>query len=115
MHASTARRRATTFGSGSNEAAYRSLASRTRSSSLSAAPVGAARSRDHAVGGEGELGDLERVQRGALAQVVAYDEKDEPVRRGRVLADAPHEHVVDPGRPAGGGEVVERHARCGGE
>ena len=52
------------------------------------------RSSRDALPGEEQLGDLDRVQRRALAQVVAGDEEREAVVDGRVLADPPDENVV---------------------
>ena len=46
---------------------------------------------------ENELGDLDRVQRRALAQVVADEEEREPVLDGRIAADPADEHVVSSG------------------
>ena len=48
---------------------------------------------------EQKLGDLNRVERRALAEVVAREVEREPVLGGRVTANTPDEHVVD----AGGG------------
>ena len=65
------------------------------------------------LGGEHELGDLDRVQRGALAQVVAREDEREAALDRRVAADPPDEHLVDPGRLAGRGELLEPDRRRG--
>src|SRR5512133_1039530 len=43
---------------------------------------------------EQQLGDLDRVQRGALDEVVAREEENEAVARGAVDANAADEHLV---------------------
>ena len=55
---------------------------------------------------EEELGDLDRVERGALAQVVAGDPEVERVLLRRVLAQATDEHRVDAGAFERGGGAV---------
>src|SRR5581483_1659147 len=60
---------------------------------------------------EQELGDLDRVQRRALAQVVAREEEREAVLDRRVAADPADEHLVDAGRLARRGEVLDAHRR----
>src|SRR5207237_8239016 len=50
--------------------------------------------RGYGTASQEQLGDLNRVQRGALAEVVADDEQDESVALGRVRADPADEHVV---------------------
>src|SRR5690349_11876557 len=48
--------------------------------------------------GEQHLGDLDRVQRCSLSQVVAGEEERETVDRALVLAYPSHEHLVATGR-----------------
>ena len=50
---------------------------------------------------QNELRDLDRVQRGALAEVVAREEQGEAVLDGRIAADPADEHLVDSGRLPG--------------
>ena len=56
------------------------------------------------------LGDLDGIERRALAQVVADDEQDQPLTAWYrlVLADPPDEHLVAAGRVQRGRVVVER-------
>ena len=77
--------------------------SRSRCRGPRAAP-GAARD-----GVEQQLGDLDRVQRRALAEVVAREVEREAVLGGRVAADAADEHLVHRRRPCrGDGNSLER-------
>src|SRR6187200_2423840 len=63
--------------------------------------------------GEQHLGDLDRVQRRSLSQVVAREEEREAVDRALVLADPPHEHLVDAGGVLRGGELRQpQHAHA---
>ena len=62
-----------------------------------------------------QLRDLDRVQRRALAQVVAGDEEREAVLDRRVLADPADEHVVAARGAARRRELLERDARRAGE
>ena len=55
-----------------------------------------------------KLGDLDRVQRGALAEVVAREEEGQAALDGRVAADPADEDVVDPGGLAGDGNSSRR-------
>src|SRR5579862_473653 len=69
------------------------------------------------VGGlEQELGDLDRVQRRALDEVVAGEEEDQAAAvRGAVLADTTDEDVFGLSRRARGRHVDEPHPRRGFE
>src|SRR5207244_6663942 len=59
-------------------------------------------------------GDLDRVERRTLAQVVAGEEERDAVGLSRpVGADPADEHLVLTGRAARGGEVLEANAWCG--
>src|SRR3984885_15715908 len=54
-----------------------------------------------------DLGDLNGVGRGTLAQVVAHDPHAERPRMRLVAADAADEHLVPAGRPQGGRYVLD--------
>src|SRR4051812_3673621 len=56
---------------------------------------------------EHELRDLDRVQRRALAEVVAGEKQREPTVDRRVAADPPHEHLVAARGLPGRRELVE--------
>ena len=60
---------------------------------------------------EQELGDLDRVERGALDEVVAGEEEHEAVLRGAVGADAADEHLVGLRRRARRRHVDDAHRR----
>src|SRR5688500_6735317 len=66
-----------------------------------------------------QLGDLDRVGGGSLAQVVADDPEVEAAVGARVAADPPDEHLVAAGRvgrhriEAVGGVVDDQHAGAG--
>src|SRR5207248_4244588 len=65
---------------------------------------------------EQELGDLQRVERRALDEVVTREEEDETVPvRGAVEADAADEYVLGLSRRSGGRQLGEAHARGAGE
>ena len=80
--------------------ACRSRCPRRRPSAYAAAR---SRARD-------ELRDLDRVQRCALAEVVAGEEERESALDRRVAPDPPDEHLVAAGRLARRGEVLDAHA-----
>jgi CubicO group peptidase (beta-lactamase class C family) len=80
--------------------------------------LGAHREEDRSLGRrpcpnalEQHLGDLDRVERGALAQVVADHEQREAVRDRAVLAHAADEHRVGAGRVERVGDLGHDHAR----
>src|SRR5204863_5305476 len=62
-----------------------------------------------------ELCDLDRVERGALPQVVAREEEREAVLDRRIAAEAAHEHVIDARRLPRRREVLDTHGRRRGE
>ena len=78
-----------------------------REGGVLAGPAAGAASLGRRPAREQQLGDLDRVQRGALAEVVAGEEEREPVLDGRVAADPADEHVVAARRLAGRREVLD--------
>ena len=62
-----------------------------------------------------ELDELNRGQRGSLAQVAAREHEREAALDRRVGADPADEHLVDPGRAARSGELLQSDRGCGCE
>jgi len=65
--------------------------------------------------GQQRFGDLHRVERRPLPEVVAGQEQDQPVRRRRVPADPSDQRGVDAGAGQRGGDVDELHTGGAGE
>src|SRR5207244_7092400 len=89
-----------------------------RSSPTTAPPLRRVRrrARPSCSGGEraalhDQLCDLDRIQRGAFAEIVGDNEEDKSVVYGWVAPDATNEDVVDPGCVTWRGEVLHLDAR----